>query len=384
MAINDISLTAAMRSNLVSLQGTVDLLSRTQNRLSTGKKVNSALDNPLNYFTALALNSRANDLAGYKDAMSEAVQTIKAANNGISSISALISQAKAVAASAKASGSGTGNVTGSINIGSVSAGDTITIGGKSYTAVAGTANTTTQFAIGSNAQQTAFNLAQLINSQTETCDFVATAVNGTTVSVAKSVAADVVAGDITFPGSQTSITSGLVAANTDRGNYAQQYNTIMDQLNLVAADSGYKGVNFLASNSLDVQFGPGATDKITIDTTSGSFDASATGLTMNATATSSWATNTDIDTDTALMDTALNTLKAQASKLSSSLSVINVRQDWVTSMTNTLTEGADKLTLADMNEEGANMLMLQTRNSLGTTALSLSSQAAQSVLRLFG
>ncbi|MDA8239460.1 MAG: flagellin [Nitrospiraceae bacterium] len=384
MAINDISLTSAMRSNLVSLQGTVDLLSRTQNRLSTGKKVNSALDNPLNYFTALALNSRANDLAGYKDAMSEAVQTIKAANNGISSISALISQAKAVAASAKASGSGTGNVTASINVGTLSAGDTITIGGTTYTAVAGTANTTTQFAIGSNAQQTAFNLAQLINSATETCDFVVTAVNGTSLSVGKSVAADVVAGDITFPGTQTSMSSSLVSANTDRGNYAQQYNTIMAQLDLVAADSGYKGVNFLAGNSLDVQFGPGATDKITIDTNSGSFDASAAGLTMNVTATSSWATNTNIDTDTAKMDTALNTLKAQASKLSSSLSVINVRQDWVTSMTNTLTEGADKLTLADMNEEGANMLMLQTRNSLGTTALSLSSQAAQSVLRLFG
>ncbi len=80
MAINDVSLTAGMRSNLVALQGTVDLLNRTQERLSTGKKVNTALDNPLNFFTAKALNSRAADLAGYKDGMSEAVQTIKAAN----------------------------------------------------------------------------------------------------------------------------------------------------------------------------------------------------------------------------------------------------------------------------------------------------------------
>ena len=102
MAINDVSLTAGMRSNLVSLQGTVDLLNRTQERLSTGKKVNTALDNPLNYLTAKALNSRAADLAGYKDGMSEAVQTIKAANTGISAIEGLLAQAKAVAATAKA------------------------------------------------------------------------------------------------------------------------------------------------------------------------------------------------------------------------------------------------------------------------------------------
>ena len=108
MSINDVSLTAGMRSNLVALQGTVDLLNRTQERLSTGKKVNTALDNPLNFFTAKSLNSRAADLAGYKDGMSEAVQTIKAANAGISGIEGLLAQAKAVAATAKAGTEGTG------------------------------------------------------------------------------------------------------------------------------------------------------------------------------------------------------------------------------------------------------------------------------------
>ena len=80
---------------------------------------------------------------------------------------------------------------------------------------------------------------------------------------------------------------------------------------------------------------------------------------------------------------ATNKLNTESAKLSSSLSIINIRQDFSTNMINTLTEGADKLTLADMNEEGANMLMLQTRQSLGTTSLSLASQAAQAVLRLF-
>ncbi len=135
MAINDVALTAGMRSNLVSLQGTVDLLNRTQERLSTGKKVNTALDNPLNYFTAKALNSRASDLAAFKDGMSEAVQTIKAANTGITAIEGLLAQAKAVASTAKA---GTANVISSVTVdlASVTAGQTISIGGQTLTAVA--------------------------------------------------------------------------------------------------------------------------------------------------------------------------------------------------------------------------------------------------------
>jgi len=83
------------------------------------------------------------------------------------------------------------------------------------------------------------------------------------------------------------------------------------------------------------------------------------------------------------LDAALSTLRQESSKMSGNLSIITVRQEFSDNMINTLTEGADKLTLADANEEGANMLMLQTRQSLSTTALSLSAQAAQSVLRLF-
>ena len=101
------------------------------------------------------------------------------------------------------------------------------------------------------------------------------------------------------------------------------------------------------------------------------------------TAENSWATNANVDVDIAGLTSATATLKTETSRLSSGLSIINTRQDWVKGMVNTLTEGSDKLTLADMNEEGANMLMLQTRQTLGTTALSLSAQAAQSVLRLF-
>jgi flagellin-like hook-associated protein FlgL len=87
--------------------------------------------------------------------------------------------------------------------------------------------------------------------------------------------------------------------------------------------------------------------------------------------------------DLTVMETALNTLRTTSTSLASNLSVVTARQDFTNNLIATLQTGADNLTLADMNNEGANMLMLQTRQSLGTTALSLSSQAAQSVLRLF-
>lgn len=94
---SDITLSKGVRSNLLSLQSTAELLNRTQERLSTGKKVNSALDNPINFFTSAGLSSRANDLSRLLDSVGNAVQTIAAADKGISAISKLIESAQATA-----------------------------------------------------------------------------------------------------------------------------------------------------------------------------------------------------------------------------------------------------------------------------------------------
>ena len=106
MAINDVSLTSGMRSNLLSLQNTVDLLNRTQNRLSTGKKVNTAIDNPVSFFASQALTSRASIIDSLKDAMGQAVQTITAADKGIKAITSMIEQAKGIAQSAQSAATG--------------------------------------------------------------------------------------------------------------------------------------------------------------------------------------------------------------------------------------------------------------------------------------
>jgi hypothetical protein len=98
--MSDIVLSASVRQNLLSLQSTADLLATTQNRLSTGKKVNTALDNPTNYFTAAALDNRANDISSLLDGIGNGVQVLQAANTGITSLQKLVDSAKSVATQA--------------------------------------------------------------------------------------------------------------------------------------------------------------------------------------------------------------------------------------------------------------------------------------------
>src|SRR6202790_5799547 len=92
-----IVLSASVRQNLLSLQSTADLLSTPQNRLATGNKVNSALDNPTNFFTAQSLNNRASDIGNLLDGIGNGVQVLQAANTGITSLQSLVSSAKSIA-----------------------------------------------------------------------------------------------------------------------------------------------------------------------------------------------------------------------------------------------------------------------------------------------
>jgi flagellin-like hook-associated protein FlgL len=273
MALSDISLTSGMRNNLISLQKTSSQINTTQTRLSSGKKVNSALDNPTNFFASQAEVQRANDLADRKDSMSEAVQTITAADSGITAITALITSAKGLASTA------------------MSTNDTLS-----------------------------------------------------------------------------------------QATYFTQYMSIQSQINTLASDSGYRGTNLLTKGTLSIEFSEKTGNS---NLTVKGFDGTAAGLTINN-STTSWALGvTAAKGDLGSLENSLTNLRAQSSTLAGNLTIITTRQDFTTSMVNTLQTGSDNLTLADMNQESANMLMLNTRQSLGTTALSLSSQAAQAVLRLF-
>ena len=110
------------------------------------------------------------------------------------------------------------------------------------------------------------------------------------------------------------------------------------------------------------------------------FDSKGIGLT---TSDNEWKSNEDIDKSLTQIEKATSLLRAQASEFGQNLATVTTREDFTDNMINNLVSGSDKLTLADMNEEAANMLALQTRQQLATNSLSLASQAAQSVLRLF-
>lgn len=387
MAISNISLTSGMRSNLFSLQGTVDLLNMTQERLSTGKKVNSALDNPISFFTARAHMSRANDLASLKDAMNESIQTIKAADSGIKSLTDLIEEAKALGNSAL--GASKNQV--KFQVGDVIAGNAITIGGSSYTAVASNITaTSTQFNVADDPATIASNLAAKINAAAETTTDISATASGTTLilEAKSSTAAITQASTAGTTGASTFTLLTDVNGNevfSERAALGESYNNIISQIDAIANSSGYKGMNILMDNDLNVSFeGSALTVKGFSSTASDLRMSTKASTTTSKSDTYAWAVNKDIQKDMGKLDNAISTLRSESSKLATNLSIINTQLDFSQNMISSLTEGAEKLTLADMNEEGANMLSLQTKQALGATALSLSAQAAQTVLRLFG
>jgi flagellin-like hook-associated protein FlgL len=187
------------------------------------------------------------------------------------------------------------------------------------------------------------------------------------------------------------------STSASAANYVTQYNEIRHQINDLSLDSSYKGSNLLTADTvaeLTVKFNEGGS--ATLDLMG--FDArivdSGTNsqIHFSSVVTAEWVTGdgtdftinqTNIDADIAELDAATAILRSEASEMATNLGIITQREEFTNGMIETMTEGANKLTNADMNEEGANMLMLQTRQALGTTALSLASQAAQSVLRLF-
>jgi len=389
-----ISLTAGMRANLINLQSTANLMKQTSVRLNTGKKINSALDDPVSYFTARGHMSRASELETLKNGMSEGIQTIAAANDGINAIITLIEDAKAKAQSAKSAEVGSDTDTVNITLDGVEEGDELDIGGLTYVATAANVTADAQeFNIGHAGdyqdQATAANLATLISDEEPGVKDIDATASGVVISLfsAAETPVDLDKDDVDVDGAYNDafIESSVIAATSDEiAALAAQYETLMDQIEELQEDAGYKGINLMTlGNTLTVNFeGDNKLDVV-------GFDGSLLGLNLNETASdtegTAWgdAGNIDIDIDIAKMDAAISVLESKASTLASSTSIVRTRQDFTVNMINTLTTGADNLTLADMNEEGANMLMLQTQQALGTNSLALAAETAQSVLRLF-
>ena len=587
--MSNVILSGPVRSNLLSLQNTADLLSNTQNRLATGLKVNSALDDPSAFFTGASLNSRASDLNRLLDSVGLAVQTIEAADAGISAITDLVETAQATArqalqsagpATPSVAAATTGTVdlgtdvaaatTGSVDVGTDQAavnagtgtsftggetlqslgfgnGETITIttdagttthtivdastedvdavistltgngnatvinnggvvqatGGDNVTSITfggtgdvsqlglttttvepsntviGALTGTATITVGTNATLTLdfdsaiTNRAQLetalgtlaggtavvdgsgnvaINAgnntdsivlggtadtglgladdatiaptnatiaaltgtatitvgtnTTLTLDFDSSITNraqletalatlsGGTAAIDGSNNLTITAGNTTDSivvggtadtglglGDDATIapTTGTAVNNATRAALESEFNALLTQIDQLAGDASFNGNNLLQSDNLTVIFNEDGTSSLTIS----GVDFDSGGLGVNAAATDAFQTDSNINTTLTELDTAISTLRTQASTFGSNLSAVEVRQDFTKELVNILETGAAGLTLADTNVEGANLLSLQTRQQLSTVSLSLATQSQQNVLRLF-
>ena len=166
------------------------------------------------------------------------------------------------------------------------------------------------------------------------------------------------------------------ALDVSTNSYAKQYTTALNAYDQLISDSNYQGINLIKGDSLKVTFNENGNHAYEIKGT----DISSTALGLGA---AQWETLSDIKASINQLKSAVSTLRKVDSELGNNYSIIQTRQDFTESLINILTEGADKLTLADMNEESANMLALQTRQQLAINSLSLASQAAQAVMKLF-
>jgi flagellin-like hook-associated protein FlgL len=192
----------------------------------------------------------------------------------------------------------------------------------------------------------------------------------------------VVGGTVTGTGvtaGTTSATAASVTPNTERAALETEFNNLRTQIDQLAGDASFNGVNLLNGDNLTVIFNENNTSSLAI--TGGNFNS--TGLGVNAITSGEFQDNANINSTLSTLDTTISTLRQQASTFGSNLSVVEVRQDFTKNLINTLETGAANLTLADTNEEGANLLALQTRQQLSSVALSLASQSDQNVLRLF-
>ena len=600
--MSDITLSTGVRQNLLALQNVASQMTTTDNRLATGKKVNSALDNPESFFTSQALTDRASSLSQLLNSIGQAVQTLTEADQGITSLTSLVQSAKSIAIQAQQATRGTVNYTNITGLTAIAADRSRTTSGAtvatadtgatasvkgSYsidlTSLAGAADgntlqltdgtTTTTFQYLTSSTETAsagdvgftnaatfktaltsaFSNATVSGTSTVSIqttavqdygtNYTATgsanltglgsatpAVNGDVLTVsdgshtgtfryvtgtanaaagtytdATSLAAainnanSVVSNDVTASsatggylqldaaktvtistggalstdlnlttnpttdnynatlagltgtltaqvGSDTANTltfgsgngqistltqltsalagitditgsingtsninfapqssanvnvggsasiltalglaagtttpaSQVTTPNATRSNLQSQFNNLLTQIDQLAGDSSYNGVNLLNGDNLKVTFNETDTSSLTI----AGVKLNSAGLGLTQISGTGFQDNNVVQNTLNTLNNALDTLRSQASTFGSNLTTVQTRQNFTNSLISTLQTGSDNLTLADTNQEGADLLALQTRQQLSTTALSMSAQADQAILKI--
>ena len=405
--MSSIVLSASVRQNLLSLQSTAELLSTTQNRLATGKKVNTALDNPTNYFTAASLDNRANDINNLLDGIGNGVQILQAANTGITSLQKLVDTAKSIAnqvlqspvgysTKANVDVTGTGAGTGTTTAADINAGKlggavltfktatgtlAVTVG-STFATGTGTATVKTLDQLNSVLSANGVAVSASISATADTLTFTSTNDSASQTITASATAPTGQGVAISAATATVGTVNAAVADPTSqntRSNLVAQYNVIIQQITTTAQDSSFNGVNLLNGDNLKLTFNE--TGKSTLNINGVTFNAGGLGL-GSLTAGTDFLDSYSANAVIAKLSTASNSLRSEASALGSNLSVVQIRQDFSKNLINVLQTGSSNLTLADTNEEAANSQALSTRQSIAVSALALANQSQQSVLQL--
>jgi flagellin len=404
-----IVLSTSVRQNLLSLQSTADLLATTQNRLATGKKVNSALDNPTNFFTAQSLDARASDISNLLDGIGNGVQVLQAANTGITALQKYVDSAKSIANqvlqapagySVKASatslaptGAGALGVVGTAS--DITNGGTNSLEGKTFifTPATGAATTVT---ISSTAAANSVNSIDAFNTLLSAKGLGLTASFATNGSITLTSSNDNASQTLNLTATAAPNAIGITGTNTAvlvagglptadagsqaiRANLISQFNNVIQQITTTSQDASSAGINLLNGDDLKLTFNE--TGKSTLNIKGVTFNAAGLGLAA-LTAGTDFLDNASANKALVLLGSASSTLRTQASTLGSNLSIVQIRQDFSKNLINVLQTGSSNLTLADTNEEAANSQALSTRQSIAVSALALANQSQQSVLQL--
>lgn len=335
--MSDISLNAGIRSNLLSLQQSSKLFDRTTERLASGQKVSSAVDNPTNYFASINLTDRSDGLTARLDGMGQTIQQIKAADTGIVTIRGFIGALKGVVNNAL--GNSDSNSREAL--------------GRQFNELIVQMNTTAK-----DSGYQGINL--LRGKETATVQFNET--------FDESIL-DVKGFNVGGPGADNTDVVGADGNLASAGGFSGTPITIVNS-------NGVETTSTEVAIAISIQ----DSDKV--------FGIQSAQIGTNSVdGAVSWSDSGYKDQLSALINQIENfdeALKTQASNLAQNLATITIREEFTNELVNTLNEGSDKLVLADLNEEGANLLALQTSNQLATQSLSLASQQSQQILQLLG
>jgi len=373
--MSDITLTSGIRQNLLSLQNTSADLTQTQEALATGDAVNSPEQNPSAYFTSQNLTNTANSLSALLDQIGQGSQTINAATNGLTGITSLLQQALSTVQQAQQASQTAGALTGSVNLSAgtlpAAAGTlTITSGGNAYSVTIAASSTLAQIETDINTTSGLGSLGALTASDNGT-DLVLTANSGSTsfsVTGLASLGVD---------------STGVYGSSTTRTSLQANYNGLLTQINQLAGDASYNGVNLLGGNNLTIDFNPTGTSSLTIEGVN--FNSAGLGLSsVNGSVAGSFEDNTQLASIVTSLNSAISTVQTQTETFGTNSAVIGTRQTFENAMINTLQTGASNLVVADQNLESTDLLTEQTQQQLEISALSIANQANQSVLKLFG